>query len=552
MGHHSDDSAGTASGASGRLGSADEGTVCTTATSVRDDTSDEGRKQAAAPSPPTRPVNAVLLERDEPASAPVAEAEPATVPSVPHAEHGVQGVHAEEPGHEADNDSDDDDGVLYVDTDDDSSDEEEAAGSPDEELVLACGCNGGPAASLPPPINLQPGQFPWLSSWRNEGSHPDGLAVEEDAADDDPALLEAERILLTTPEPYDDPRRSTETLNIRPLSGFSQKRPSLPLPALPTAASPRSADSPVFAYSRMVPREIAPGTEEDDRGGETTETEKTRQNPHIVVDLPPRPVRRRTVKLRRHRRSSSTGSSGGSIGGGRRKKPPFDRFTPPSDEALEKALACELATESGETISFGDMLRQRNHEKVVVIFLRHAWCGLCQQYVEALNRASLNLVTVTGAMFADLGGRGTSRLAPLDVVLINSSNPALIGPYRTRHRTPFPLFSDRRRKLYKALGMTRKTWDMGKEGDKGSYIVKSQLQNVTSSISAGVKLPKYPGSQTQLGGEFVFEYLPETDSFKCLFVSRMHNTRAHAEIRDVFAAAGIELDEADAESVFGA
>lgn len=68
-------------------------------------------------------------------------------------------------------------------------------------------------------------------------------------------------------------------------------------------------------------------------------------------------------------------------------------------------------------------------------------------------------------------------------------------------------------------------------------------------------MPKYPGSQTQLGGEFVFEHdrseflllvtrgdlfpvadalscagLTETDSFKCLFVSRMHNTRAHAEV----------------------
>lgn len=94
-------------------------------------------------------------------------------------------------------------------------------------------------------------------------------------------------------------------------------------------------------------------------------------------------------------------------------------------------------------------------------------------------------------MFADLGGgpATTSRIVPLDVVLINSSTPTLIGPYRQRHHTPFPLFSDRRRKLYKALGMTRKTWDMGKDADKGSYIVKSQMQNVTSSISVRLTFP---------------------------------------------------------------
>jgi hypothetical protein len=43
--------------------------------------------------------------------------------------------------------------------------------------------------------------------------------------------------------------------------------------------------------------------------------------------------------------------------------------------------------------------------------------------------------------------------------------------------------------LYKALGMTRKTWDMGKDADKGSYIVKSQMQNVTSSISVRLTFP---------------------------------------------------------------
>ncbi|POY73082.1 hypothetical protein BMF94_3920 [Rhodotorula taiwanensis] len=472
QGHHSDDSAGSGSTGGRRYGSADEGTVYTTATSV-----EEG----------------------------VEEQEKSPV----FAQRFMAPTHREKPAQ----------------------------------------------ASLPEAWFL-----PWLAPLqrpdifvRKASLVPGELSPEED----DPALLEAERILLSTPEPTELPNVSTETLHIRPLSVGMYKRPSLPLPDLPTMRTFSSTRPPaaVFPARHAVARVPVPyDSDEDD--GEETERENSVARPRVTVAAPPPPARprpgqrRRPSKLKKKRRGSSSGASSG--GETKPKKLPFDRFSFPTEEGLAKALECELATESGEAVTFGNVLRERQHEKVVVIFLRHAWCGLCQQYVEALNRASINLLSVTGTMFAGLDHRPTSsRFAPLDVVLINSSTPALIGPYRQRHHTPFPLYSDRHRKLYKALGMTRKTWDMGKDADKGSYIVKSQLQNVTSSISAGVKLPKYPGSQTQLGGEFVFEHVKESDTFKCLFVSRMHNTRAHAELRDVFAAAGIELDAEDAASVYG-
>lgn len=118
-------------------------------------------------------------------------------------------------------------------------------------------------------------------------------------------------------------------------------------------------------------------------------------------------------------------------------------------------------------------------------FLRHAWCGLCAQYVEALNRASLNLVSLTATTFSSMSSTASNPapvIPPLYVLLVNSGSPTLISAYRDRMDTPFPLYSDRKRALYKALGMTKKTWDMGKEADKGSYIVKSNMENVTSSI----------------------------------------------------------------------
>lgn len=198
--------------------------------------------------------------------------------------------------------------------------------------------------------------------------------------------------------------------------------------------------------------------------------------------------------------------------------------------------------------------------------------------MDALNRASLNLVSLSATSFATMSGSSSNPspvIPPLYILLINSGSPSLISAYRDRMETPFPLYSDRSRALYRALGMTRKTWDMGKESEKGSYIVKSKMENVTSSIKvrkhslpiprpywlflrlltpfclqAGVAMPRYPGSQTQLGGEFVFEYDGDEDKVNCLFAARMSTTRNHAEIRDVFAAAGVELDDEDAASVY--
>ncbi|GAA6002622.1 uncharacterized protein JCM10292_002936 [Rhodotorula paludigena] len=328
------------------------------------------------------------------------------------------------------------------------------------------------------------------------------------------------------------------------------KRPSLPLPALPGVTGPfpprGSVSGSAFVeegLTRMDARAIAEAGEGGVLGSssepEASASQSKSQQP------------RQKAVLRKKRRDPHAPVK-------KPKKEPFERFKQPSEDDMRAAAQCELVDEDGEKITFGELIKSRRQRRTVIIFLRHAWCGLCAQYVEALNRATLNLVSLSTTSFLNIGARGAPntgnaapRIPPLHVLLVNSGSPQLISSYRTRLDTPFPLYSDRSRSLYRALGMTRKTWDMGSDSDKGSYIVKSQMQNITSSISAGIAMPKYPGSQTQLGGEFVFEYDPETDSVKCLFASRMHTTRAHAEIQDVFAAAGVELNDDDAASVYG-
>lgn len=375
QGHHSDDSAGSGSTGGRRYGSADEGTVYTTATSVEEGVEEQEK------SPVFAQRFMAPTHREKPAQASLPEAWFVSSSASPRVSQSVVEPQRDDEDDEHDAD-DDDDGVVYVDDDDSSSSDS----SDEDDLVLSCGCDGAPAVptTLPPPIAAPPGQLPWLAPLqrpdifvRKASLVPGELSPEED----DPALLEAERILLSTPEPTELPNVSTETLHIRPLSVGMYKRPSLPLPDLPTMRTFSSTRPPaaVFPARHAVARVPVPyDSDEDD--GEETERENSVARPRVTVAAPPPPARprpgqrRRPSKLKKKRRGSSSGASSG--GETKPKKPPFDRFSFPTEEGLAKALECELATESGEAVTFGNVLRERQHEKVVVMCV-------CPSHVDA-------------------------------------------------------------------------------------------------------------------------------------------------------------------------
>ncbi|ORY54367.1 hypothetical protein BCR35DRAFT_310361 [Leucosporidium creatinivorum] len=223
----------------------------------------------------------------------------------------------------------------------------------------------------------------------------------------------------------------------------------------------------------------------------------------------------------------------------------FDRFSLPALEAIKAASECRVVGESGETITFGDLVKSRG--RVVVVFLRHLWCGLCAQYVTALRRATTALASASSTTVST----ASDQSPPLYILLISSGSPSLIPIYRSRLDCPFPLYVDQKRAIYKALGMTLKSLSAGREKDKGSYITKSMLGNVVSSTASGLVMRANPGSQRQLGGEFVFTAEDGNDTIKCTYASRMNSTRSHSEVRDLFAAAGVILSAEDEASVFG-
>ena len=88
------------------------------------------------------------------------------------------------------------------------------------------------------------------------------------------------------------------------------------------------------------------------------------------------------------------------------------------------------------------------------------------------------------------------------------------------------------------MGMTLRTWNAGKDSEKGKYIKHSLGQSVVAGIANGLAMPlKPPGDQQQLGGEFVLG-----PGLQVKFTHRMKSTRNHAEIEDVLAAVGVNLN----------
>lgn len=100
------------------------------------------------------------------------------------------------------------------------------------------------------------------------------------------------------------------------------------------------------------------------------------------------------------------------------------------------------------------------------------------------------------------------------------------------------MYTDPTLSLYRALGLTRKTADAGRDEDKGDYLVQTPLESTIQTLKRATVMPlRNPGHFFQLGGEFVFD-----GALKVIYAHRMITTRSHAPIRDVCAEAGVRLE----------
>ncbi|KAF4467944.1 fmHP [Fusarium albosuccineum] len=166
----------------------------------------------------------------------------------------------------------------------------------------------------------------------------------------------------------------------------------------------------------------------------------------------------------------------------------------PAPETIKKIEKYIVLDRDGKSHPFKSLYTGSNvARRVLIIFVRHFFCGNCQEFLRSLSEA----VTPDALL----------RL-PVStfIAVIGCGDPALIDMYIHETKCPFPVYTDPTRSLFHALGMT-KTLQMGV---KPAYMRKSMTRSIVDSIVQGVKqLPTgnvlKMGDQRQVGGEFLFE-----------------------------------------------
>ncbi|KAI0333596.1 hypothetical protein GY45DRAFT_1244515 [Cubamyces sp. BRFM 1775] len=191
----------------------------------------------------------------------------------------------------------------------------------------------------------------------------------------------------------------------------------------------------------------------------------------------------------------------------------------PSSDALAKAAALNVFDDSGKEVKFGSLI---DNQKTILVFIRHFFCGSCQQYV-------MQLASVRKEALDEANAR---------LVVIGCGDWKLIKNYCETTGYPYAMYADPSRALYTTFGLVESLERTPAGQAKRSYLGKSFLGNLVKSVWEGpLKQPQFIGKQgnsSQLGGDFIFG-----PGETCSYASRMKHTEDHVEVADLMKEAGV-------------
>jgi len=187
----------------------------------------------------------------------------------------------------------------------------------------------------------------------------------------------------------------------------------------------------------------------------------------------------------------------------------------PTAAELEELYQLPVLDKDKTSTSFGTLIKDPSHARHIVVFIRHFFCGNCQQYLQALS------ATLTPQKLASLS-------PPTRLIVIGCGDPAIIRQYARETDCPFEIYADASRALYDRLGFVSNL-DRG-QGGKPAYMTKSALANLVGSVRQGVQagsLALSGGKVGQNGGEAVWA------RGELVFLHRMRATTDHLEVKDL-------------------
>ncbi|KNG81376.1 hypothetical protein ANOM_010163 [Aspergillus nomiae NRRL 13137] len=207
---------------------------------------------------------------------------------------------------------------------------------------------------------------------------------------------------------------------------------------------------------------------------------------------------------------------------------------PPSVEALRKIQNYSVLDRHGESHSFNSLHSAPGvAQRVLLIFVRHFFCGSCQEFLRTLS------ASITPSVLEPLA-QSTS------VVIIGCGDPGLIEMYAKETNCQFPIYTDPTRQLYQDLDMMCSL----AIGSQPAYIRKGMARTVGESMIQAMKyipsgLAHKSGYYKQIGGEFLFEPAKGNEETMgeeekvVTWCHRMKTTRDHTEIPGLMRVLGI-------------
>lgn len=194
----------------------------------------------------------------------------------------------------------------------------------------------------------------------------------------------------------------------------------------------------------------------------------------------------------------------------------FSVWRVPSQRRLWEAGLCFVHDDKDNAVCFGDLFprwpedvpvpeREGPEPRTVVFFIRHWWCGTCQDYtMESLSRLDSSLLAKNNVR----------------VVVVGSGNWKIIAAYRhVLNCDHLEFYTDTVGKLWGLMGMTK---SMPYKREKDRPMPEYNVHSLPKQIYKGMKnaftqFPiAHPGDYTRLGGEFIL-----APNYTCDFAHRM-------------------------------
>ncbi|KIK80947.1 hypothetical protein PAXRUDRAFT_833211 [Paxillus rubicundulus Ve08.2h10] len=200
--------------------------------------------------------------------------------------------------------------------------------------------------------------------------------------------------------------------------------------------------------------------------------------------------------------------------------PAFDEHALPTPRQLMDVASCLVIAENGLRVPFGELFRD---QKTIVIFVRHFWCPLCQDYMFSVaSNIDLKLL----------------KQANVNLIVIGNGSYNMIKSYKQIFRAPFAFYTDPSLRLHAALGMTLRVLEPKSQRKRGGYVRHGHMGGIAmvfkNALRVGMPVWEKGGDPAQLGGEFILG-----PGLTASYAHRMPNARSHAPIMHVLAAAGM-------------